>query len=80
MSGKDKTLTQEAEHVLLQRRGQAGVEQEAVSVGAGLVAAVGRDDEEGQRAVLQLVAHLRDGLAVASAAVVHALTCTTGRG
>ena len=51
-----------------------GVEQEAVPVGAGLVASVGRDDEERREAVLQLLAHLSDGLTVAPAAVIHRLT------
>lgn len=50
-----------------------GVEQETVSVGAGLVAAVGGDDEQRGQGVLKLLAHFGDGLAVASTAVVHGL-------
>lgn len=50
-----------------------GVEQETVPVGARLVAPVGGDDEQRCEGVLQLLAHLGDGLAVASAAVVHRL-------
>lgn len=51
-----------------------GVEQETVPVGARLVAAVGGDDEQRGQGVLQLLAHFSDGLAIASAAVVHRLT------
>ena len=58
----------------MQRGLGGGVEQEAVPVGAGLVASVGRDDEERREPVLQLLAHLGDGLAVAPATVVHGLT------
>lgn len=47
------------------------VEQETVAVGAGLVAAVGGDDEQRRQGVLQLLAHLGDGLAVAATAVIH---------
>ena len=54
-------------------RGHGRVEDEAVAVGAGLVAAVGRQDQQRQAAVLQLLAHFGDALAVPAAAVVHAL-------
>lgn len=57
----------------MERRLGRGVEQETVPVGARLVAAVGRDDEQRRQGVLQLLAHLGDGLAVAPAAVVHGL-------
>lgn len=50
-----------------------GVEQETVPVGAGLVAAVGGDDEQRGQGVLKLLAHFGDGLAVTSTTVVHRL-------
>lgn len=49
------------------------VEQETVPVGARLVPAVRGDDEQRGQGVLQLLAHFGDGLAVASAAVIHRL-------
>lgn len=59
----------------MQRRVGRGVEQEGVPGGTGVAAAVGRGHQQRQRAVLQLLAHLRYALAVAAAAVVHAFTC-----
>ena len=69
-------LTQEAEHVHVERGLGGGVEQEAVAVGPRLVSAVGRDYEQRREPVLQLLTHLCDGLAVAATAVVHRLTYT----
>lgn len=50
-----------------------GVEQEAVSVGARLVAAVRGDDEQRSERILQLLTHFSDGLAVASATIINRL-------
>ena len=69
-----RQLTQEAEHVLLQGRHKTGVEKEAVTVSSRLVSAIGRDDQERQGTILQLVTHLSDGFTVATTTVIHTLT------
>ena len=67
-------LTKEAEHVLMKRRSETGIEQKAVAIGARLVAAVRRLYQDGDRAVLKLITHLGNRLTVSSATVVHTLT------
>ena len=79
-SSRPKRLTKEPEHVVVVGGLERGVGQEAVPVGAGLVAPVRRLYEERHGAVLQLIAHLRYGLAVSAAAVVYTLTWQEGKG
>ena len=67
-------LTKEAEHVLMNGRSETWIEQKAVAVWAGLIAAVRRLYQDGDWAVLELITHLGNRLAVSSAAVVHTLT------
>ena len=55
-------------------RGSDRVENEAVPVRPRLVPSVRRYNQQGEGAILKLVAHLRDGFWVAPSAVIHALS------
>lgn len=55
-------------------RGCVRIENEAVPVGPRLVPSVRRYNQQGEGAILKLVAHLRDGFRVASSTIVHALS------
>ena len=55
-------------------RGSDRVENEAVPVRSRLVPSVRRYNQQGEGAILKLVAHLRDGFWVAPSAIVHALS------
>lgn len=65
---------QELKHFQVLTRRSARVQDEAIAVGAGLVAAVRRQDQKRQAAVLQFFAHLGYALAVPAAAIVHTLS------
>lgn len=55
-------------------RDSVRVENEAVTVRPGLVPSVRRHNQQGEGAILKLVAHLCDGFWVASSTIVHALS------